>query len=57
MERDCEPYVNEGGPSDYDMEAEDAKTQASVAARKKKAAVPLHGVRKSTRTRRPAARY
>ena len=57
MELDCEPYVNEGGPSDDDTEAEDAKIQASVAVRKKKAAVPSHGVRKSTRTRRPAAHY
>jgi len=57
MELDCEPYVNGGGPSDDDTEAEVAKTGASVAARKKKAAVPPHGVRKSTRTHRPAARY
>jgi hypothetical protein len=57
MELYCEPYVNEGGPSDDDTETEDAKIRASVMARKKKAAVPSHGVRKSTRTRRPAVHY
>ncbi len=57
MELDCEPYVNEGGPSNDDTEAEVAKTGASVAARKKKAAVLPHGVRKSTMTRCPTACY
>ena len=57
MELDCEPYVNEGGPTDDDTEAEDAKVRASVAGRKKKATVPSHGVRKSTRPCRTVAHY
>ena len=57
MELDCEPYVNEGGPTDDDTEAEDAKVRASVAGRKKKSTLPSHGVRKSTRPRRTVAHY
>jgi hypothetical protein len=61
LELDCEPYVDEGGPSDDDTETEEAKAkQVSVGKkrnRKKKAEVESHGARKSTRNRRATARY
>ena len=61
LELDCEPYVEEGGPSDPDTDAEDNKVmKAPVKAktsRKKKSAYTSDGPRKSTRIRCVTSRY
>jgi len=61
LELDCEPYVDEGGPSDNDTEAEEAKAKqvpmGKRTSRKKKAELESHGARKSTRSRRATACY
>ena len=61
LELDWQPYMDEGGPSDDDTKAEEAKAkQVSVGKkrnRKNKAEVESHGARKSTRNRRVTARY
>ena len=61
LELDCEPYVEEGGPSDPDTDTEDNKAmKAPVKAktsRKNKSTYTSDGPRKSNRIRRVTARY
>ncbi len=61
MELDCEPYVDEGGPSDNDTKTEEAIAKQKSVTKKKKRTDSVNaqatGARKSTRTCRVMARY